>query len=53
MNGVRACPGEGLEEVFPSSRDERCCRCRGVGVGGSERDGPIANRYAVMWEIDK
>jgi hypothetical protein len=48
VNGVRACPGEGLKEICPCSRVERCCGCRGVCVGGSERDGPIANRYAIM-----
>ena len=47
MNGVRACPVQGLEEIWPCSRIVRCCGCRGVCIGGSERDGPIANRYAV------
>jgi len=47
VNGVRARPGEGSEEICPCSGDVGCCGRGGICVRGSERDGPIADRYAV------
>jgi len=52
MEGMLAGPGEGMEEIWPCSGVIGCCGCRGICVGGSERDGPIADWYAVMG-VDK
>jgi hypothetical protein len=52
MNGVRARPSEGSEEIRPCSGNVGCCGCGGVRVGRSEGDGPIADGYAGFG-IDK
>lgn len=47
VKGVHACPSQGLEEIWPCSSGVGGYGCRSIGVGGSERDGPVADRYAV------
>lgn len=52
MNGVLAGPVKGLKEIWPCSGVVGCYGCGGICVGGSERDGPIADRYPIL-VIDK